>query len=549
MFFAALMCIPWIGERDFYTRGEPREALVPQRMIETSNWILPRTFDDRVPSKPPFTHWLIGASSYLRSLSTGRFVVDEWSSRLPAAALSLLFLAAFYVFIERQLNSERALHTTLILLTSLEWSRGMVSARVDTVLSVMLGFALLALFSFVERRSFFALTVGIVALVAATLTKGPVALVLPGLIIAVYLCSTSRPLIKTIQTGFQFFVPALLLSAGWYYLAYQVGGDDFLNKFWYENVQRFASSTDDAPHDHSVFYLLLMMIVGLLPWSIVGVSALARFFRISERITRVRKRYRELEAIDKYAVIVTVLFFLFFAIPSSKRGVYLLPSFPFAALLLSRLTASPVSKLFARVSRATALFASVALGALIAFIVLSPTFALNEFHMDLMRSEYAQVVLRPFSWVLLAIIFSFGRFYFRYGAADRDYFTRLGFYCCALLAFVQGPVVNGFAAAVSERRLAAQVAALHSELPLFGYQFEFYGTIFYLGVPVSLTGWSTAPHGLILVKERDYERFKRDLGHDGATVVLGKSAGSVVKIGERVLIVEFKRSGALPVSA
>ncbi len=550
LIFAALISLPWIGDRQFYTRGEPREALVPKKMLETSNWILPRTFDDRVPSKPPFTHWLIGASAWLHSIATGRVEVDEWSARFPAAALSLLFLALLYRFIEPRLGAERALHSVLILLTSLEWLRGMVSARVDTVLSVTLGAALLALFSFSEKRSLAALAAGIAALSAATLTKGPVALVLPAALLAVYHWSTFRALGKTVLMGLQFFAPALILSSTWYLLAYQVGGDDFLNKFWYENVQRFASSTDDAPHDHSVFYLLLMLIVGMLPWSLAACGVFLRGLLPHKRLDRYRAFYRSLEPIEKFSLIVVAGFFLFFSIPSSKRGVYLLPSFPFAAVLLSRVTTAPLSALFRKSVRwvcASALAAGVILIVGLAAAPYLP--ALDPLRADFIQAERASILFRPLSWLLILIIFVYARYFFRTPENHTHYFVRLGFLCCAMLAFVQGPLVSGFAAAVSERRLAEQLRALDTALPLYSYQFEYYGTIFYLGRPVSLTGWNSASHGLILLKERDYDRFIRDLGQDGVASIIGKSAGSVVKIGDRVLIVEFGRSGAqsLPV--
>jgi 4-amino-4-deoxy-L-arabinose transferase-like glycosyltransferase len=86
---AIALSVPWLG-RSFHTRGEPREALVAQAMLATGNWISPPAYDGAVPSKPPFSHWLIALSS----LPSGK--VTETTSRLPSAVAFVLFSAAFF---------------------------------------------------------------------------------------------------------------------------------------------------------------------------------------------------------------------------------------------------------------------------------------------------------------------------------------------------------------------------------------------------------------------------------------------------------------------
>ena len=552
--FSVILSFPWIGSRAFYTRGEPREALVPQKMIESSNWILPRTFDDRVPSKPPFSHWLIGLSAHLRGLFTAEVVVDEWSSRLPSAVLALLFTVVFFYWIEKTLGVERAFHSCCILLTSFEWMRGLVTTRVDTILSVLLGFGIVSLYALAEKRTFVGVISAILALAAATLTKGPVALVLPGAILALYLFCEKRKIARTIQIGVQVFVPALLIATFWYFLAYQEAGDDFLSKFWYENVQRFASSTDDNPHNHSVFYLAIMFLVGLIPWSFLYFPALRSCWDKRRTPRLIKDWFSSIEPIERYALIVVVVFFVFFSIPSSKRGVYLLPSFPFAALLLSRITTREqfLSSFNVRlILRLIAVVVAVVIFSSVALITVLPlSLVKNELLADLLSFEQNIFRSNLLAWLVTLLALGCLRWLYKALKTERALFVPLLSTLVAVLVFFQGPVVNGFAAAVSEQRLTEQLKKFSPQIPLFSYRNEYYGTIFKLQRSVSIVGWQSAPAGIILVKERDYERFKSELGDSFNQRIIDRSQGSVLRYGNRVLIIEFSslETSALPLS-
>lgn len=51
--------LPFLGCAPFFTKGEPREAVVALSMIKSGNWILPLSNGDVIPYKPPFLAWCI----------------------------------------------------------------------------------------------------------------------------------------------------------------------------------------------------------------------------------------------------------------------------------------------------------------------------------------------------------------------------------------------------------------------------------------------------------------------------------------------------------
>ena len=80
---SVLTIIPFLGITDFYTKGEPREAIVALTMIESGNWILPTIGGIDLAYKPPLFHWSIALLSQIFG------DISEFASRLPSA-LSLI---------------------------------------------------------------------------------------------------------------------------------------------------------------------------------------------------------------------------------------------------------------------------------------------------------------------------------------------------------------------------------------------------------------------------------------------------------------------------
>ena len=89
---AALVCLVGLAEQPFYTKGEPREAVVVWEMAHGGGLVLPLRNGTEIPSKPPFFHWL----GLIASQATGG--VSELSTRLPSALLSIATVFVVYAF-------------------------------------------------------------------------------------------------------------------------------------------------------------------------------------------------------------------------------------------------------------------------------------------------------------------------------------------------------------------------------------------------------------------------------------------------------------------
>ena len=141
---AVMLTVPFLGLTDFYSKGEPREAVVAYTMVEHGNWILPINNGGDIPYKPPFFHWCIALFSLLQGH------VSEFTSRLPSALALVAMSVGGFVFFAKRKNANMALLATLLSLTAFEVHRAGINCRVDMVNTAFMVGALFLMFTWWE---------------------------------------------------------------------------------------------------------------------------------------------------------------------------------------------------------------------------------------------------------------------------------------------------------------------------------------------------------------------------------------------------------------
>jgi 4-amino-4-deoxy-L-arabinose transferase-like glycosyltransferase len=175
----------------------------------------------------------------------------------------------------------------------------------------------------------------------AALGKGPVAFAIPAMILSLWAWQSGKERMTHLIKIAACLCIAALITSTWYIAAYLQAPHEFIEKFWYENVSRFTGTMEDAPHKHSIFYLLGMLFVGVLPWSpyVLWVNR--------KKIMPLRQSFRTLwknsSSVFQFSVYSAALIFLFYCIPSSKRSVYLLAAYPFIAIVLTNILSEYLS--------------------------------------------------------------------------------------------------------------------------------------------------------------------------------------------------------------
>ena len=116
---SVLVVVPFLGETIFYSKGEPREAIVALSMLESGNWILPVNYGTDIAYKPPFFYWSIAAVSSLFG------EVTEFSARFPSALAFLAMQLMFFAFVAKRKNVQTAFLASILLLSSFEVHRAL----------------------------------------------------------------------------------------------------------------------------------------------------------------------------------------------------------------------------------------------------------------------------------------------------------------------------------------------------------------------------------------------------------------------------------------
>ena len=327
---AVMLTVPFLGLTDFYSKGEPREAVVAYTMVEHGNWILPINNGGDIPYKPPFFHWCIALFSLLQGH------VSEFTSRLPSALALVAMSVGGFVFFAKRKNANMALLATLLSLTAFEVHRAGINCRVDMVNTAFMVGALFLMYQWWERGKHTMPWLAILCMSGATLTKGPVGMLLPCAVMGVFMLTQRESLWSTVWRLGLTALLSLVLPLCWYYAAYMQGGDEFLRLVKEENIDRLLGKMAYESHENPFWYNFLTLITGWLPYTLLFVFSL--FVLPWKRFSKsgFMQSVRRAEPMQVFVWLAFGLILFFYCIPKSKRSVYLLPCYPFMAWLMAQ---------------------------------------------------------------------------------------------------------------------------------------------------------------------------------------------------------------------
>ena len=326
---AIVMLIPFLGLSDFNTKGEPREAVVAYTMLEHGNWILPINNGGDIPYKPPFFHWCIA----FFSLFIGH--VNEFTSRLPSAVSLVLMTIGGFVFYAKRKDTQISLIAAILTLTAFEVHRAGINCRVDMVNTAFMMGAMYLLYRWWEKGKHQLPWLAILCMSGATLTKGPVGIILPCFVMGVFMLTQRENFWGIVWRMALTALLSLIIPFCWYYAAYLQGGDEFLRLVKEENIDRFMGKMAYESHENPAWYNLLTLITGWLPYTLLLLFSLFILPWKKFSKTRFLENAKKATPLQVFTWLAFLLVLFFYCIPKSKRSVYLLPCYPFMAYLIA----------------------------------------------------------------------------------------------------------------------------------------------------------------------------------------------------------------------
>jgi 4-amino-4-deoxy-L-arabinose transferase-like glycosyltransferase len=302
-----------IGDYSLKEPDEGRYAEIPREMNELHDYVVPHLNYVRYFEKPPLLYWTTAASFKL-------FGTNEWAFRFPNALSAFLCVIFLYFFIRRWFNEQMAFLSSIILITSFSFLAMARIVTTDMLFTMCLFLSLLLFYGYYREKKPFFIYLFYVAIAAATLAKGPVALILMGGTILIFLFT---------ERNFRFIMEMKLIKGLAIYLtitlpwiiAISLREKEFLYFFFMDqHILRFLTSK----HKRSgpIYYFLPVLFGGMFPWSIFIPRAIANTWKNKEL---------------RLMLIWVFVVFAFFSVSGSKLPPYILPLFPPIAIILGYL--------------------------------------------------------------------------------------------------------------------------------------------------------------------------------------------------------------------
>ncbi len=256
---SAALTLPNLGATSLWDVDEGVNAEAAREMRDNGTWVIP-TFNYQLrTAKPVMLYWL------QRGTYTA-FGVSEWSARLPSVLAAWLTVLLTYELARGMFGRATGLLAGVVLASAVEFC---VLAHAATPDATLLLFTVLTYYLFWSRhengsRKWWVPTAAACGL--AVLTKGPVGLALPGLVILLYF-AWNRELGRLLDRKIGWAVLAFVLVAGpWYGLVTAETRGVWAGTFFgRENLQRFTTPMEN--HRGPIVYHAAALLVLFTPWS------------------------------------------------------------------------------------------------------------------------------------------------------------------------------------------------------------------------------------------------------------------------------------------
>jgi 4-amino-4-deoxy-L-arabinose transferase-like glycosyltransferase len=308
-----------IWGQPIYILDEAKNATCAREMLDRGDLIVP-TFNDQLRSDKPPLHY------HFMMLAYKLFGVNEFAARFFSSFFGMLTVLFTYLFTKRFLNEKVGIAAGVILLSSLYFNLQFHFAVPDPYLIFFIALALGSFFIALEEHRPRLFYLFYIALAMGVLSKGPVAIALPGLILLLYLIFSGQFKINNLKimripTGILLF---LGFALPWYVLVGEATDNEWLESFFFKhNVGRFSKTMEG--HGGPFFITPLFALLGLLPFSMFAPQALYVTW----------KKRKSPDRILLFSLIVTAVFVGFFSISQTKLPNYIAPMFPFFAIILA----------------------------------------------------------------------------------------------------------------------------------------------------------------------------------------------------------------------
>jgi 4-amino-4-deoxy-L-arabinose transferase-like glycosyltransferase len=329
---------PYHSDENYYVEST-------RNMVESGDYLTPIHHDEKRFAKPILYYWLMSASYKI-------FGVSLISARLTSAFFGSLAIGLLYLVSSRLFKGRTALYSVLILPATFLYFQISRWATTDIVMNF---FVLLAIYFFVRLyQSDFEgkndAYLFYLAMALGFMTKGPPAVIIPGMVALFFLLATRRQRSWSKMRIGQGLVILLLVILPWFMTMFLLHGDEFKNHIvGAEIANRLVHDTPFSLYFVGVLFRyhlpwILFFIVavfhqfGICGHTLSPVSGVSELFR--QVMGNMKIRVGQLFAKENESVLLCYIWILvclvLFTIVRTEHSRYMLPASSAVAILVAK---------------------------------------------------------------------------------------------------------------------------------------------------------------------------------------------------------------------
>ncbi len=265
----AIVLIPFLGKVHLFDWDEINFAESAREMLISGDFLDVQINFIAFWEKPPLFIWMQVASMKI-------FGINEFAARFPNAVCGIATLLILYHVGKKRFNRKFGLIWVLVYISSIlpffYFKSGIIDPWFNFFIFLSIHFFIKYVYTAEVRTRWWIAALSGLLLGLAVLTKGPVAILLFGITILVFL------IIKRFKFSFStmhlvLFTFALILSGGfWFLLQIITGNSDVILKFITYQIELFQ--TKGAGHGGFPGYHFVVIIFGVFPASIFALAML-----------------------------------------------------------------------------------------------------------------------------------------------------------------------------------------------------------------------------------------------------------------------------------
>ncbi len=309
-----------------YSLDEAKNAEAAREMLEQGDWVVP-TFNYELRTDKPPAHY------YFMMLSYSIFGVNEWAARFFSAIMGSLTILVTFWFGARYFSRQTGVWAAMALLASLHFNIQFHMAVPDPYLIFFFTASLFFFYAFWKEGENKFLWAFYLFMALGVMSKGPIAIALPGLSILLFLIFTKNLSLSKILSfkPFHGLLLILMICLPWYLAVhFQTDGQWTQEFFFKHNLNRYVSPMEG--HDGIFLITPLIVLVGMLPGSAFFIQS---FYMAWQK----RK-----EPSILFVSIVTLTVVIFFSTSGTKLPNYTMPAYPFFAIIIGYYLSEAIRK-------------------------------------------------------------------------------------------------------------------------------------------------------------------------------------------------------------